>query len=254
MQFLSDYKTFNDTQELNHHVKQHVNEHYYDMNDTEREVLYLISRYAVKHAGVAMLKVKTIADALDKSERTIYRVISKLSALNVIERINTTREKTGGQGANIYRILPHGIPSLSYREDSAKPTQTKAEHVENTDETINLLSYSNNTSDTREQVTAEQVIHESIHNNTPDDIVGLLSPFFYGSELYKYVGIVFKAKYRPHVNIRIESHLNAFKACIYDVIRRHKGGRIHNLEAYMFTSIKALARRLYMGVEYNNAV
>src|SRR5699024_59570 len=141
---------------------------------------------------------------LDKSERTIYRALNTLIELGIIDRINTTREKSGGQGANIYRILPYVSPQMSDGEVDAKPTQASDEPIKNETETINLLSYLSNTDDSTP--TAEQVIHESIANNTPKPIVNLLSPFFYGSELYKYIGILFKAKYRPFVNLRIEEH------------------------------------------------
>lgn len=252
MNFLYEYSTFEDTQELNYHVKQHVNKHYYDMTKTERDVLYAISQYAVAKDGACKLRVITLAQALDKSERTIYRALNTLMELGIINRINTTREKSGGQGANIYVILPYVIPQMSDREVDAKPTQASDETIENETETINLLSYSSNTDDSTP--TVEQVIHESIANNTPKPIVELLSPFFYGSELYKYVGIIFKAKYRPYVNLRIEEHLSDFKACIYDVIRRHKAGHIRNLEAYLYKSIQALSRRLFMEQAQSDAI
>jgi len=262
MNFLYKYSTFEDTKELNYHVKQHVNKHYYDMTKTERGVLYAIAQYAVVKDGACKLRVITLAKALDKTERTIYRALNTLIELGIIDRINTTREKSGGQGANIYRILPYVIPEMSDGEEVAKPTQASDEPIENETETINLLSYSSNTydsidahnNDKQSQVTAEQVIHESIANNTPKPIVELLSPFFYGSELYKYVGIIFKAKYRPFVNLRIEEHLSDFKACIYDVIRRHKAGHVRNLEAYLYKSIQALSRRLFMQQAESDAI
>src|SRR5699024_4950930 len=131
MNFLYQYSTFEDTQELNYHVKQHVNKHYYDMNDTEREVLYTISRYAVNKDGACKLRVITLAQALDKSERTIYRALNTLIELGIIDRINTTREKSGGQGANIYRILPYVSPQMSDGEVDAKPTQASDEPIKN---------------------------------------------------------------------------------------------------------------------------
>src|SRR5699024_5765907 len=111
-------------------------------------------------------------------------------------------------------------------------------------ETPYKANNSSNTYDTK--TTREQVIHESITNNTPKPIVDLFRPFFYGSELYRYIGLLFMAKHRSHVKIRVESHIYDYKACIYDVMRRYKQGYIRNLDSYLFASIRALSRRLYV--------
>src|SRR5699024_11869621 len=63
MNYLHEYKTFNSVQELNHHVKEHTNKRYYDMNETQRQVLQLISQYSVKHIGASHLRIKTIANS-----------------------------------------------------------------------------------------------------------------------------------------------------------------------------------------------
>ena len=222
MIYLNDYKTFDDVQEMNLHVKQHISRHYYEMNDTEREAIYFISRYSVKYAGASHLKMETIAKAIDRSRSTAKRVITKLIKLGIIERVTTLRAIKGGHGANIYRILPFvssNEPSKTNRRGQAeKPTQASAEETDKQDETTNLKSNSSNTDDSsepiesNESISAEQVIHESIANNTPAPIVDLFRPFFYGSELYRYIGLLFKAKHRPHGNVRIESHIDDYRA------------------------------------------
>src|SRR5690625_3896205 len=246
MYYLSDYKTFNNVQELNYHVKQHTNRRYYDMNETQRQVLQVISQYSVKHVGASHLRIKTIANALGKSNRTIERAIKALADLGIIEKVSTVRRITGGQGANIYRILPYNDEAdMSERGEADKPKADKDCSPIAEKETANLLSYQSNTRDTKD---AEQVVNESIYNNTPAEIVELLSPYFYGSELYRYIGVIFKAKYRPHVQIRIEDHLEDFRACISDCIRRHKQGYVRSLDGYLFASIKRLSMRLFFGM------
>lgn len=47
----------------------------YELNDTNQNVLTCLSRYAVKHPNVAYLKVATIADSVNKSNRTVRRTI-----------------------------------------------------------------------------------------------------------------------------------------------------------------------------------
>lgn len=254
MNYLYEYSTFDNTQELNHHVSQHVSSHYYDMNDTEREVLYIISRYAVNKNGSCQLKVSTIADTLEKSERTIYRILNKLYELHIIERVNTTRLKSGGQGANIYRILPYVRPEMSDRAQAEESTQASVQEDNESSESINFIS-NKDTLDTlisednikpTQKELKEMTIEHGIRNHTSSQIVDLFAPFFYGSELYKYVGILFRAKYHPYVKIRVEDHVEDFKACIFDVIRRFKQGYVRSLEGYMHRSIEKLTKRLYI--------
>lgn len=123
MIYLHEYKTFANVHELNHHVKQHTNKRYHDMNETHRQVLQLLSQYSVKHAGASHLRIQTIANALDKSRRTIERAIRVLIDLDAIERLHTTRRITGGKGANIYVILP-------YAESNAVSNMTHCNDVE----------------------------------------------------------------------------------------------------------------------------
>ena len=149
MIYLNDYKTFDDVQEMNLHVKKHVSKHYYEMNDTDREALYFISRYSVKYPGASHLKVETIAKAINRSRSTAKRVITKLIKLGIIERVTTLRKIKGGQGANIYRILPfissNEPAEMNRRGQAEKPMQTSDEETDKQDETINLKSNSNNT-------------------------------------------------------------------------------------------------------------
>lgn len=104
--YLSDYQTFNSTQELNHHVRQHEHAHADLLTASHRQVLRFIARYAVKYSGASHLKTSTIAEGVDKSERTVRRILAVLERLNVIKRIQTTRPKTGGSGANIIVVQP----------------------------------------------------------------------------------------------------------------------------------------------------
>src|SRR5699024_7383135 len=225
----------------------------YDLSATDRNILEAISRYACKYKGVCYLSKQRIAeDAGYKSRRTAIRSCKRLEALGIITTHETRRQ--GGdrrRSADIIVINAVEVSTSTHMANDETSEVTEESHRQEAFyKTINLSitddSIDAHNNDKQSQVTAEQVIHESIANNTPKPIVDLLSPFFYGSELYKYVGIIFKAKYRPYVNLSIEEHLSDFKACIYDVIRRHKAGHIRNLEAYLYKSIHAVSRRLFM--------
>lgn len=232
MHYLSKYQVFTDINELNHHVKQHTNRRKYDMNDTQRNVLQFISQYSVKYPGASHLKTQTIADGVKKSRRTVERAVKALVALGVVEKLSTTRAVRGGKGANIYRILPYvGESKMSHGKEpnKARPA-TKSEPIveKQTDDFISEYNY----------------VLES--TNIPAPLYAVLKPFFFGKELRKYVGIVFRAK---SAKVRLEAHAEAFQACIVDCIQRHKRGQVRNLGGYMYTSVRKLSRRLFLGEE-----
>lgn len=225
---LTELQTFKTIEEMNEAIKEHKQAN--ELTQTERDILDVISRYACKYKGVAYPSKNTLAEAVGKVRRTVIRACNRLEALGIIEQYPTKRIKGDRrQSSNIIVI---------------KRASTQVTPECHSEETTAKANNSSNTYDTKPD--KERIIHESIRNNTPAEIVDLLSPFFYGSELYKYVGIVFKAKYRPHAKVRIEAHLEAFRACIFDVIRRFKAGYIRSLDAYLFASIRALSRRLFV--------
>lgn len=140
MRYLSDYQTFKNKQQLNEAISEHLSRHTYDLNDTTRDVLLMLARYAVKYPGVAHLKTATIAEAIGKTGRTIRRAIAKLIEFNIIEKVTVMRVVSGGYGANIYRILPYVVQSeLSTRKEAVEPTETSGEHAENPNEPITSL-------------------------------------------------------------------------------------------------------------------
>src|SRR5690625_2210095 len=105
LHYLSDYSTFDNTQELNEATNDHLQRNRYELNETDRSVLITLSQYAVKYNGVAHLKLSTLADIIEKSESTVRRAIRKLSKLNVIKSQSFMRRVSGGNGANIYIVL-----------------------------------------------------------------------------------------------------------------------------------------------------
>lgn len=235
MNYLSEYQTFDSTQELNHHVKQHTNRNRYDMNETDRNILQFISQYSIKYSGACHLKAFTIAEGIGKSRRTVERSVKKLIRLNVIDRINTTRAKSGGKGANIYRILPYDVASeVSHCTDSEKVTESKEYAPIPRNETAILLSKKNYILETA----------KATKNAIPAPIYETLAPFFNAKELRKLTGVIFRGKTNK---VRIEAHAEAFTDVLTDCIRRYKAGAVRNLDGYIYASVRKLSRRLYVG-------
>lgn len=175
MNYLHEYKTFDNVQELNLHVKEHTNKKYYDMNETQRQTLQVISQYSVKYCGASHLKVETIAKAINKSVSTIKRVLNALVKLKVIEKLSTLRRVKGGSGANIIRILPF-IPSNERAEMDGREEVDKQETPKDSEpiiekETAKLLSYKSiNNTYAKPSNSPYTVFKSSIHTFLGDSI------------------------------------------------------------------------------------
>ncbi|OLN23701.1 hypothetical protein BTO30_02900 [Domibacillus antri] len=129
--YLSEYKTFDSVQELNHHVDQWRNL----TTATEFRVLWFVSNYAVKYPGAAHLKAATIAVGINVSTKTVYRALKSLAELGAIVKHVTTRPVSGGQGANIYTVQP----CMSSRQEDAEPCESKPEASKTEKETASSI-------------------------------------------------------------------------------------------------------------------
>ncbi|MEK3981734.1 helix-turn-helix domain-containing protein [Psychrobacillus sp. FSL K6-2836] len=126
--YLKTYQVFESVQEMDAHIKSHITENYYKLNDTDRAVLSLLAQYACKYPGATHLKVETITQTINKSDATIRRTLRKLESLHVIKRISTIRRVTKGYGANILIILPFDDQSeMISREVSQSPINSSTE-------------------------------------------------------------------------------------------------------------------------------
>jgi DNA-binding Lrp family transcriptional regulator len=230
--YLSDYQTFNSTQELNHNVKQHEKANHEELTASQREVLRFISRYSVKYAGASHLKTSTIAEGVDKSDRTVRRILGHLEALGIIERINTLRPKSGGSGANIIVILPFKSERLSDGEVSEKSRQTTVKAQDSANEPLH------------KRVKTSTLLETGLKNAIPTPIYDALSPFYEAKDIQRLTGVVFRAKSSVSKNLRLEDNVEAFRVTVMDVVRRFKGGSLRNMDSYLYVSLRKLFRKL----------
>lgn len=163
MNYLHKYAMFNSVKEMDEAIAEHIRRNQYELNETDRDVLMMLSRYSVKYKGAAHLKIDTIAAAIGKSGRTIQRVLRKLERLNIIERKEFIRKKAGGHGANIYIILPVDVAAeMTGREDADKPMDISDSDTDEPIETINLLSNNNITKSNTYQETSYSMPYRKI--------------------------------------------------------------------------------------------
>ena len=110
--YLSAHKTFESVTEMDEHVEGHIKARYYDLTNSERDIVFTIASRSLMYPGASHLKASTIADQVGVSTKTVYRSIKKLVELGIIEKVPNTK-LNGIKGANIYKVLPFGtnVPS-----------------------------------------------------------------------------------------------------------------------------------------------
>lgn len=262
MHYLFDYKTFNSTEELNKAIYVHIRNNTYDLNETDRTALKLIARYAVKYSGAAHLKAATIAELIGKSEKTARRVINKLAELGIIVKHATLRKINGGKGANIIVIQnpeesvdPNNSTksvndqsSVSSREVGESSCNAKAETRNNEKEpsdSINLLKPYLNTE-------THAVPANALRNSIPESIFNALAPFFNAEEIYRYYGLLLKAKRKYATETVIEQNEEPYVEAINAVVFKLKRNKIRNIAGYMYASFSKAATEISRLVNASN--
>jgi hypothetical protein len=191
------------------------------LNDTDRAVLDLLAQYSCKEIGKSWLAKSKIAELVGKSRRTIIRVCKKLESLGIIRQYERKRE-TGDrrQTSNLIVILP------------AKSDVTPECHTE---ETPQRNSKNNTFIDTA------FVPATALQNSLPSAIYDAMSPYFNADDIYKYYGILLRAKRSVSNNVLIEDNPQPFVAAFQNAILKLKQRKIRNLANYLYRAWQSAA-------------
>ncbi|NPC94033.1 helix-turn-helix domain-containing protein [Bacillus sp. WMMC1349] len=132
--------SFRSVDELNSAVHTHIYRNKSALTPTAIEVLKVLSRYACKTPGVAYLKLQSIANIIGRHRTTIIRTIKRLVDCGIIRKETRHRPVSGGNGANVYVILPaennDATPQMQPRSISDKPTETTVVASKSASETV----------------------------------------------------------------------------------------------------------------------
>lgn len=244
MHYLYEYSTFENTEQLNKAVYLHIRNHTDSLNDTDRTTLKMIARYAVKYAGAAHLKAATIAEFIGKSEKTARRIVNKLVNLGILEKHRTVRKVNGGTGANIL-VIRQASDSLSEtnvqshmssRKEPENTTDAKAELRKNEKEPSDSIKLIKNNIDDTSSIPAN-----ALRSVIPRAIYNAMSPYFNAKEMYKYYGMLLKAKRKFAPNTLIENDPEPYVEAFNGVIFRAKRGTIRNFDGYLYASFARAA-------------
>ncbi|TWO89642.1 helix-turn-helix domain-containing protein [Bacillus velezensis] len=239
MHYLADHQTFDSTAALNAAVYEHIKRNTYDLNDTDRQALKKIARYAVKFSGAAHLKAETLADLIGKSVKTARRALNKLATLGIVKKIATTRKINGGKGANIIVILPVDDQStVSNRGQAEKPTETTAEAPKTENEPSDSIKRSKNQNNVLDTAIAPS---EALKGALPDEIFTAMSRYFDAEDIYKYYGILLRAKASVDRSIRLEEHAAPFIEAWHATIMKAKSHEIRRFDDYLYAGFRKAA-------------
>nr|WGD77803.1 helix-turn-helix domain-containing protein [Bacillus subtilis] len=226
MHYLAEHQTFDSTAQLNEAVYEHIKRNTYELNDTDRQALKMIARYAVKFSGEAHLKAETLAGLIDKSVKTARRALNKLAGLGIVKKVATTRKINGGKGANIIVILPVGSgeekpkdvllsegdqSTMSNRGQAEKPTESTVEAAKTKNEPSDLIKRSKNQNNVLDTAT---VPAEALKGAIPSEIYNAMARYFDADKIYKYYGILLRAKASVDRSIRLEEHAAAIRRSV----------------------------------------
>jgi Helix-turn-helix domain len=192
------------------------------LNDTDRAVLDLLAQYSCKEVGKSWLAKGKIAELVGKSRRTIIRVCNKLEKLGIIRQYERKRE-TGDrrQTSNLIVILP------------AEETIVTPEC--HTEETPQRNSKNNTFIDTA------FVPATALQNSLPSAIYDAMSPYFNAEELYRYYGILLRAKRSVSDDVLIEDNPQPFVTAFQNAILKLKQRKIRNLSNYLYRAWQSAA-------------
>lgn len=206
--------------QLNETIRAHKRNH--KLNDTERAVLDVLAQYSCKDVGKSWLAKSTIAQLVGKSRRTVIRVCNRLESLGIIRQYERKRESGDRrQTSNLIVIVPAKLDDV-----------TPACHTE---ETPPRNSKNNTFIDTA------TVPSTALKESLPSAIYDAMSPYFNADDLYKYYGILLRAKRSVSDNVLIEDNPQPFVATFQNAILKLKQGKIRNLANYLYRAWQSAA-------------
>ncbi|MGE7624818.1 helix-turn-helix domain-containing protein [Viridibacillus sp. NPDC096237] len=257
-------KSFKSVEEMNEAIKYHRDQHADTLTPSTRNVLDVLARYSYVYPGVSYRSKKHIAEELEIDIRTVRRACNLLEDLGIIKQYSTKRHKGDKrQSTNAIVILK---PSTVEAEVNVlpecptpfleAPAKTSLRDINNTRDTENAdLPTSSAVKELREQERKEEeqaLLKEGLVEKLPTPL-RVLSPFFKSSELYRFSGIIFKAKASIDRNIVLEHHESKYKKALLSVMSAYKRGKVECLESVIYTAVKRVSRSIKVKSIMNEA-
>lgn len=224
-------QTFNSLKELNESIKVTFENYSNHMTNTTKQVLGILSKYSIKYLGVSFLSKQSIADMLKVNIRTVRRAVRQLEDLGIVKSYRLKRVTGDRRESSSCIQLQKLISVLPYALANKQNKSLKNNRI---------------TIATEEKVksTKNHVI-EGLISKLPKPL-HIFKYYFNVDEIYKYTGIVFRAKSTVDKSIELEDHSEEFEITIKQVIQSFKLSKIKSFEGVLYNAIKALCKSIWI--------
>nr|WP_219495275.1 helix-turn-helix domain-containing protein [Macrococcus sp. 19Msa1099]QYA34194.1 helix-turn-helix domain-containing protein [Macrococcus sp. 19Msa1099] len=231
------------------------------LKKTEYLILNVLKQHSLKVIGYSHLKLQTIADLLNISKKTVYRILKNLDAEGYITKIHTVSGKRKNNGANVYRINTYTqyeilkeknvhakMSTLNQVVKTGKALSQQAlQHVRAKKETIYFLNLLNIFLSNRKRSVKKhsKVLYHNIKNSNirvkpmevPDEIYNVAKPFFSDEEILSLYKVMLKETIGNNI-YDTEDHIEIMIYAIQSLVKAKKkefnglASKIKNDRAY----------------------
>ena len=246
---MKQLQSFENVTLMNEAIRGFLYTYKHELAPSAISVLKTVSRYACKIAGVAFLKVETIAKLTESSKRTVQRALKTLESYGVIERKATMREK-GGSGHNVYvirsvdgAVTPDVTAEMSSREETKSVDVPSVEQSKVSSETVIAKTSPSKRINERINVKNVQLDESFTPSNVPREFRDATAPFYRSADvIYRLWNRVLIAYKRSAVSRPVEESevlsdvIKAFKESVF----AQKASKIRNtFEGYFYRVVEA---------------
>jgi len=226
---LRKYNQFDSIKEMDSYIEEVIE--CFNLNKTDRLVLRTLATYSCKVIGVSWLKVKSIADILGISPRTVQRSYKRLISLGILERHENFRPVKGGNGASVTVICRTDLSPRQVEEDKH---ENWLERLLSKLDTINLKQQ--DFKDTSLDVTYLE------GTSVPENFIETVKPYLSVMEIYDLWMKVLRAgkKYAPQVtsiDTISEIAIKAWKQTHFTRVRKKLQKSIN---AYFYGTVRGM--------------
>ena len=260
---LEEHATFDSIQEMDNTVRQYNAK----ISKSHYETLNVLKQYSCKVIGVSHIKIKTIAERLGKSIRTIKNHIKFLKEQGFITVINIMR-KNGGKGANAYAINPlemqqsiiNCTSEIARRKADKKRNQSQSQqalaYVQVKKETMSFIKLLNSfVSNKRRKKQIQLKRTENIKyfracpKGVPFELYQRYQPFFSDAQI-KCLFNNISDQINSYSHINDEAYTDIVNHTLDSLVKalrnyhRGQGDKIYNIFAYAAGTAKKLATKV----------
>ncbi|WP_340393150.1 helix-turn-helix domain-containing protein [Macrococcoides caseolyticum] len=231
------------------------------LKKNEYRILNVLKQHSLKVIGFSHLKLQTIADHLEISKKTVYRILKKLDAEGYITKIHTVSGKRKNNGAMVFRINTYTqyevireknvhakMSTLNQVIKTGKELSQQAlQHVHAKKETIFFLNLLNIFLSNKKRLNKKysKVLYHNIKNSdirvkpmeVPDEIYNVAKPFFSDEEIMSLYKIMLKETIGNNI-YDTEDHIEIMIYAIQSLVKAKKkefnglASKIKNDRAY----------------------